>query len=127
MINLGLLMIRLVIGVSFMGHGLQKLFGWFKGYGPKETGARMESFGFKPGVMIAVLVGLAEFIGGLLFATGYLTKIATALIVITMLGAIKVHMPNGYWIDKGGFEYPFVLAVVTLAIAFIGPGAFSIG
>lgn len=128
MIHLGLLMIRLVIGISFMGHGAQKLFGWFGGYGPKGTGGWMESIGIKPGVMMAVFAGLAELIGGLLFAAGFLTPVAAALIVITMLGAIfKVHLANGYWVDKGGIEYPFVLAVVAIAIALIGPGAYAIG
>ncbi|MDF2959603.1 MAG: oxidoreductase [Paenibacillus sp.] len=128
MINIGLLIIRLVIGISFMGHGAQKLFGWFGGYGPKGTGGWMESIGIKPGVMMAVLVGLAELIGGLLFAAGVLTPVAAALIVVTMLGAIfKVHLANGYWVDKGGIEYPFVLAVLAIAIALIGPGAYVIG
>ncbi|MBP1157064.1 MULTISPECIES: DoxX family protein [unclassified Paenibacillus] len=128
MIDLGLLLIRLVIGISLMGHGAQKLFGWFGGYGPKGTGGWMESIGIKPGVMMAVLAGLAELVGGLLFTVGFLTPVAAALIVITMLGAIfKVHMANGYWVDKGGIEYPFVLAVVAIAIALIGPGAYAIG
>lgn len=128
MVNLGLLLIRLVIGISFMGHGAQKLFGWFGGYGPKGTGGWMESIGIKPGVTMAVLVGLAELVGGLLFAAGFLTPVAAALILITMLGAIfKVHLANGYWVDKGGIEYPFVIAVIAIAIALIGPGAYAIG
>jgi putative oxidoreductase len=128
MLHMGLLLIRLVIGISFMGHGAQKLFGWFGGYGPKGTGGWMESIGLKPGVLLAVLVGLAELAGGLLFAAGFLTPVAAALIVITMLGAIvKVHAANGYWVDKGGIEYPFVIAVVAIAIALTGPGAYAIG
>ncbi|WP_058302609.1 DoxX family protein [Gorillibacterium timonense] len=128
MMDLGLLLIRLVIGVSFIGHGTQKLFGWFGGYGPKGTGGWMESIGIKPGVLMAVLAGLAELAGGLLFAVGLLTPVAAALIVLTMLGAmVKVHLPNGYWVDKGGIEYPFVLVVVAIAIALIGPGAYAIG
>ncbi|WP_058302619.1 DoxX family protein [Gorillibacterium timonense] len=127
MMDLGLLLIRLVIGVSFMGHGAQKLFGWFGGYGPKGTGGWMESIGIKPGVLMAVLAGLAELAGGLLFAVGLLTPVAAALIVLTMLGAmVKVHLPNGYWVDKGGIEYPFVLVVVAIAVALIGPGAYAI-
>lgn len=125
--NLGLLLIRLVIGLSFAGHGSQKLFGWFGGYGPKGTGGWMESVGFKPGVLMAVLAGLAELIGGLLFAAGLWTPVAAVLIIATMLGAMKVHLANGYWADKGGFEYPFVLAVAALAVALIGPGAYTIG
>jgi putative oxidoreductase len=67
----------------------------------------MESIGLKPGLMMAVFAGLAELVGGFLFAAGFLTPVGAALIVITMLGAIfKVHIANGYWVDKGGIEYP---------------------
>ena len=68
MINIGLLIIRLVIGLLFVGHGAQKLFGWFGGYGLKGTGGWFESIGMKPGVTMALFAGLAELIGGLLFA-----------------------------------------------------------
>ena len=78
---LGLLIIRLVIGLSFAAHGSQKLFGWFGGYGPKGTGGFFESIGIKPGVLMAVLAGLAEIAGGLLFAAGLWTPLGAALIV----------------------------------------------
>lgn len=127
MMNLGLLLIRLVVGVSFMGHGAQKLFGWFGGYGPKGTGGWMESIGIKPGVMMAVLAGLSELLGGLLFVSGFLTPIGAALIVITMLMAIiKVHGPNGYWVTSNGYEYNLLLIVVAIGVALTGAGAYSI-
>lgn len=75
MMSIGLLIIRLVIGLSFVGHGAQKLFGWFGGYGIKGTGQWMESIGIKPGATMAFLAGLAEFAGGLLFALGLLTPL----------------------------------------------------
>ena len=91
-IALGLLIIRLVVGLSFVAHGAQKLFGWFGGYGPKGTGGWMESIGIKPGVAMAVMAGLMEFVGGALFAAGLGTVIASLLIVMTMVVAIvKVH------------------------------------
>ncbi|GIM48253.1 oxidoreductase [Collibacillus ludicampi] len=125
MMNLGLLMIRLVVGLSFMGHGAQKLFGWFGGYGPKGTGGWLESIGVKPGVPMAVLAGLSELVVGALFAAGVLTWIGAILIVLTMLVAIvKVHGQNGYWVDKGGFEYNLVLIAVALGVAMIGPGTY---
>jgi putative oxidoreductase len=126
MIDLGLLIIRLVIGITFIGHGAQKLFGWFGGYGPKGTGGWLESIGIKPGVLMAVLVGLFELVGGLLFASGVFLPVGAALIVVTMIGAIlKVHGSNGYWVDKGGIEYPFVLIAVVVGIALIGAGSYS--
>jgi putative oxidoreductase len=125
MVNLGLLIIRLVIGITFMGHGAQKLFGWFGGYGPKGTGGWLESIGIRPGVLMAVIAGLSELVGGLLFASGLFTPIGAALIALTMLVAIlKVHAQNGYWVDKGGVEYPLVLIAVVIGVALIGPGSY---
>ena len=80
MMSIGLLVIRLVIGLSFMAHGAQKLFGWFGGYGLKGTGGWMESLGLKPGVTMAFMAGLAELIGGLLFTLGLLTPLAGIMI-----------------------------------------------
>jgi putative oxidoreductase len=127
MLALGLLLIRLVVGILFIGHGAQKLFGWFGGYGPKGTGGWMESVGIKPGVAMAVLAGLMELLGGLLLAAGLFTPIAAVLITLTMLGAIiKVHGKNGIWVTANGYEYPLVLIAVAIGIALIGPGAYSL-
>lgn len=127
MINIGLLIIRLVIGVLFIGHGAQKLFGWFGGYGLKGTGGWFVSIGMKPGVTMALLAGLAEFIGGLLFALGLLTPLAGILIAGTMLMAIiKVHAPNGLWATANGYEYNLTLLAVAIGIALIGPGQYAL-
>jgi putative oxidoreductase len=125
MANVGLLLIRVVMGLTLAGHGTQKLFGWFGGHGVKGTGGWLESIGLKPGVALAIFAGLAELIGGLLFAIGLWLPVAAALVIIVMLGAIfSVHLKNGYWVDKGGIEYPFILLVLALALAFIGPGTY---
>ncbi|MED4206781.1 DoxX family protein [Neobacillus mesonae] len=127
MINLGLLIIRLVIGVLFIGHGAQKLFGWFGGYGLKGTGGWFESIGVKPGVTMALFAGLAEFIGGLMFALGLLTPLAGILIAGTMAMAIvKVHAPNGLWATSNGYEYNLTLLAVAIGIALIGPGQYAL-
>lgn len=127
MISIGLLMIRLVIGVSFMAHGAQKLFGWFGGYGLKGTGGWMESLGLKPGVIMALMAGLAELIGGLLFALGLLTPLAGIIIAATMVMAIvKVHAPNGYWATQNGYEYNLTLIAVVIGLALIGPGKYAL-
>jgi putative oxidoreductase len=125
MIDIGLLLIRLVVGLTFMGHGAQKLFGWFGGYGIKGTAGWMESIGMKPGVLMAIMAGAGELVGGALFAAGVLTPVGAALIVITMLAAIfTVHGKNGYWVTQNGFEYNLVLLVVAIGVALIGPGAY---
>ncbi|WP_413305485.1 DoxX family protein [Bacillus sp. 1P10SD] len=127
MINLGLLIIRLVVGVLFIGHGAQKLFGWFGGYGLKGTGGWFESIGMKPGVTMALFAGLAELIGGILFAVGFLTPLAALLIAGTMIMAIvKVHAPNGLWATSNGYEYNLTLLAVAIGVALIGPGKYAL-
>lgn len=124
---LGLLIIRLVIWLTMAAHGTQKLFGWFGGYGPKGTGGFFESIGIKPGVMMAVVAGLIELGGGLLFAAGLWTEVGAALIIITMIMAIiKVHGKNGYWVTSNGYEYNLALLVIALGVALIGAGDYSI-
>jgi putative oxidoreductase len=125
--SIGLLLIRLVVGLTFMGHGAQKLFGSFGGHGLKGTAGWLESIGVKPGVLMAFLAGAGELVGGALFAAGLLTSIGAALIVITMLVAIfTVHRKNGYWVTQNGFEYNLILIAVAIGVALIGPGAYAL-
>ncbi|QYR22606.1 DoxX family protein [Paenibacillus sp. sptzw28] len=126
-IALGLLIVRLVVGLAFMGHGAQKLFGWFGGYGLKGTGGWLDSIGVKPGVFMAFLIGLLEVAGGLLLVLGLWTPVAAALIVILMLGAIiTVHGKNGFWVTQNGIEYNVILIAVSVGLALIGPGAYAL-
>jgi putative oxidoreductase len=127
MMDIGLLIIRVVIGILFVGHGAQKLFGWFGGYGLQGTGGWFDSIGMKPGVTMALIAGLAELIGGILFALGLLTPVAGLLIAGTMAMAIlKVHGPNGLWSTSNGYEYNLTLLAVAIGIALIGPGHYSL-
>jgi putative oxidoreductase len=125
--DFGLLMLRLVIGLTLSAHGAQKLFGWFGGYGPDGTGQFLEKLGFHPGRRHAIEAGLAEFVGGLLLAFGLLTPLGAALIASVMLVAmITVHFRGGFFVSSGGYEYNLVLGAAALSVAFIGPGALSI-
>jgi putative oxidoreductase len=127
MMDIGLLIIRVVIGVLFVGHGAQKLFGWFGGYGLQGTGGWFDSIGMKPGVTMALIAGLAELTGGILFALGLLTPVAGLLIAGTMVMAIlKVHGQNGLWSTANGYEYNLTLLAVAIGIALIGPGHYSL-
>src|SRR3954447_11920282 len=127
MINLGLLIIRLVVGILFIGHGAQKLFGWFGGFGLKGTGGWFESIGMKPGITMALFAGLSELAGGILFSLGLLTPLAAILIAGTMVMAIiKVHGSNGLWATSNGYEYNLTLLAVTIGVALIGPGQYAI-
>jgi putative oxidoreductase len=123
----GLLILRVIVGLLFAGHAMQKLAGWFGGYGISGTGGYFESIGIKPGRLMASLAGLGELIGGLLFAVGLLTPLAAVLIAGTMLVAIvKVHGQNGLWVTQNGYEYNLVLMVIAIAVGLTGPGDFSL-
>ncbi|MCM3629235.1 DoxX family protein [Paenibacillus glycanilyticus] len=127
MLDTGLLIIRVIIGLLMIGHGTQKLFGWFGGYGLKGTGGWLESIGMKPGVLMAAVAGLLEVAGGLLFGAGLWVEVGAALLIITMIIAIaKVHGANGLWVTQNGYEYNLVLIAVFLGVAFTGAGDFSI-
>ncbi len=123
----GILMIRVIIGLLFIGHGAQKLFGWFGGYGLKGTGGWLESIGMKPGVAMALAAGLSEVVGGLMFALGLWMPVAALLIAATMLVAIaKVHGSNGLWVTQNGYEYNLVLIAIAVGGALIGAGDYSL-
>ena len=125
--SFGLLIIRVLLGLTFAAHGTQKLFGWFGGHGIEGTGGFFESIGIKPGKMMAVFAGAGELVGGLLFAIGFLTPLAAIIISLTMLVAIiKVHIKNGYWAGNNGYEYNALIIIAAAGVAFIGPGVFSI-
>ncbi|MFC7371704.1 DoxX family protein [Fictibacillus iocasae] len=127
MVSAGLLILRLVIGLSLAAHGAQKLFGWFGGYGLKGTGGWLESIGVKPGYSMALLAGLAEVSGGLLFASGLFLPVAAGLIAAVMLVAIwKVHFANGYWVTQNGYEYNVAILAVVAGVALIGAGDYTI-
>ncbi|MDS9996674.1 DoxX family protein [Bacillus atrophaeus] len=127
MLSVGLLIIRLIIGLLFVGHGAQKLFGWFGGHGLKGTGGWFESIGMKPGVTVALLAGLSELFGGIMFVLGLLTPLAGIIIAGTMVMAIvKVHGANGLWVTNNGYEYNLTLLAVTIGIALTGPGQYAV-
>ncbi|MDP9342696.1 MAG: DoxX family protein [Actinomycetota bacterium] len=125
--DIGLLILRVVVGALFVGHGTQKLFGWFGGYGVQGTGGWLHGMGFRPGQPMAVLVGVSEAGGGLLLMLGLLTPLGCAAIVGVMTTAIlAVHAEKGMWNTNGGMEFPLVMGIVAVAIAFAGPGAYSV-
>jgi putative oxidoreductase len=124
--DIALFLLRLTVGLYLAGHGAQKLFGWFKGHGLRGTGAWLESQGFHPGGFWAVLAGLSEFGGGLLFTLGFLSPLGSIGIGSAMLVAItKAHWPK-VWAADGGFEHPLINFVVALAVGLIGPGRYSL-
>ena len=125
--NLGLLVIRVVVGALLCGHGAQKLWGWFGGHGLNGTGAFFETLGLRPGGLHAALAGASELTGGALLALGLITPLAAALISAVMLTAIwTVHGPKGLWVTDGGFEYNLVILAAVFACTAVGAGAWSL-
>ena len=125
--DLGLLALRLALGLVFLGHGTQKAFGAFGGPGFAGATGFIGSLGFRPARFWAALAVGGELAAGLLYLLGLLTPLASLLVLGTMAVAIaKVHGPKGFFIQNGGFEYNLVLIIAALAVAALGPGAFSL-
>ncbi|HEV2451136.1 MAG TPA: DoxX family protein [Streptosporangiaceae bacterium] len=123
----GRLLLRLVIGGLFIGHGTQKLFGWFDGPGLAGTEGMMDKLGMHPPRQHARAAGITEAAGGALLAAGLATPLAAASLIGVMITAIrKVHASNGPWVSKGGYEYNLVLIAALLALADGGPGQLSL-
>jgi putative oxidoreductase len=125
---LGKLALRATLGSLFIGHGTQKLFGWFGGHGLEGTAGFFEGqLGLRPGKRHAAAAGLGEAAGGALLILGALTPVATALITGAMTTAIrKVHAQNGPWVTESGYEYNAVIIAAVAALADSGPGAPSV-
>jgi putative oxidoreductase len=120
----GLLLLRIVVGAAFFGHGTQKLFGWFGGYGPQGTGGFFSSQGYRAGVAMAVAAGMAETAGGTLLALGFATPLAGALLAAVMINAIaSVTFKRAFMF---GSELEIVYLTIALALSATGPGRFSI-
>jgi putative oxidoreductase len=119
----GIALLRAVVGALFMGHGLQKLAGWFGGHGLDATANAFEGIGLRPGKVHATAAGVAETAGGALLLTGAATPLAAGMLSGTMTVAVrKVHLANGVWVTNGGFEYNAVLLAALFAITAAGPG-----
>jgi putative oxidoreductase len=125
--KLGRLLLRATVGGFFIGHGTQKLFGWFGGEGPEGTGEMFESLGLKPGRAHATAAGVAETAGGTGVLLGFKTPFAASALIAVMLTAInRVHLKNGPWMHKGGYEYNAVLIASAVTLAELGPGKVSV-
>ena len=126
-IDLGLLILRVVVGLLFAGHGAQKLFGWFGGHGLDGTAGWLAALGLKPARVWAVMAGLGEFGGGLLLALGLLNPLGSLATIGVMAMAIGlVHWPKGLWVSNGGYEYPLVLLALSAVFGLLGPGRYSL-
>jgi putative oxidoreductase len=123
--DLGLLIARIVLGLLMAGHGAQKLFGWFGGYGLAGTSGFFENLGFKPGRLFATAASAGEVISGLLVALGLFGPIGPALMLSVMIvAAVSVHWHGVF--GSTGVEVPLLYATGALTFALTGPGRFSL-
>ena len=125
--NIARLVARTVIGGLFVGHGTQKLLGWFGGPGLEGTAGMMKSLEMNPPRRNAMAAGITETAGGALLVVGLATPLASAGLIGTMITAIrKVHWSSGPWVTSGGYEYNLVLIAGLLALAEEKPGDISL-
>ena len=131
--SIALLALRLVTGLLFMGHGLQKLVPakysppLLKATGPRPLAGFFEQLGLRPGLATVVLAGLGELGGGLLLASGLVTPLATLLLAAVMTTAIlSVHIRKGIWNTDGGIELPLTYLTIAFVVTAVGPGTLSI-
>ena len=121
----GLLLLRVVFGLTIAAHGAQKLFGWFGGGGLRGT-AGFFGRDFRSPLAMAFLAGVSEF-GGVALAAGFLTPLAAFGIVVAMTTAIRVvNGRKGFFNANGGFEFPLVLLTAAVGITMTGPGRLSL-
>ncbi len=125
-VDLGLLLIRLVVGLTFAAHGAQKAFGWWAGPGWDGWQNAIGRMGFRPAGLFAAISIAAELVGGLFLALGAFTPFAAAFLVAqSTVIIVKVHSPNGFWNKSSGIEFPLALGGAALALGLTGAGAVS--
>ncbi|KQY34578.1 DoxX family protein [Nocardia sp. Root136] len=126
--GIGLLVLRVGFGGLMAAYGTQKLFGWFNGKGWQSTVDDFTAMGYNPGEIFGTLAGLTELVGGLLLVFGLFTPLAAAIVLGTMINAINVLWSGGLFPEYPltGYTTPLLFALVAAALAFTGPGRFSL-
>lgn len=130
--SVGLLILRLALGIVFFAHGAQKVLGWWGGHGIEGFVGHVAQMGFP--AWMGYLAAYTEFLGGIAVVIGLLTRLASLGLVSTMAVAIwKVHGANGLFLNGmcepgrgNGFEYAMVLGAMALCLVFAGAGRISI-
>ena len=125
-VSIGLLLVRVVIGLIMAAHGASKLMGWFGGYGLRGTGEFFAQMGFRPGPAFAAAASISEIVSGLLVTFGFLGPVGPALMISVMIvAAVTVHWGQGLFAPKG-IELPLLYAAGAFALALTGFGQYSL-
>src|SRR5256885_6396563 len=126
-LDVGLLIVRLAVGLTFAAHGAQKVLGWWAGPGFAGWTGVMTRMGLRPAPLWAAISAGTELFGGLLLALGFLTPVAAALVAAqSVYIVVRAHLPKGFWNKNGGIEFPPQLLARALLIVASGPGAIAI-
>ncbi|WP_267640413.1 DoxX family protein [Haloarchaeobius amylolyticus] len=126
--DVSVLSLRVGVGLIMLVHGLGKL----TGAGPAGSGIdgfafALAGLGVPAPILTAWLVGFAETIGGLLVLVGLFSRVGAAAIAVVMTGAILlVHLPNGFVVSNGGYEFALLLLLVSVSLVFTDPGRYSV-
>lgn len=125
--DIGLLTVRATVGGLMMGHGAQKLFGWWGGYGLEGTSGWLESMGLRPGRPWAIAAGTSEFGGGVLTGLGLMHPLGPIAMMGSMAVAIrKAHWGKPIWVTAGGAELPLTNVAIGIALSLVDPGRLSL-
>jgi len=121
-VNIGLLILRVIVGIVFMAHGAQKIFVW----GIDGVTAGFAGMGVPAPAVVATLVAFGELLGGIALIAGVLTRLASLGLAIIMVGAVTLaHLPAGFFAPEG-YEFTLTLAAASLALMFAGAGQLSV-
>jgi putative oxidoreductase len=124
--DVGLLLLRVALGLMVFAHGTQKAFGWFQGPGLSVAAGLFEKWGFRPGRPLVLFSAACECVGGLLIILGLATPLAATVVLGILVVACSPAAANGIWATKGGFELPLMYSCIAAAVGFTGSGRFSL-
>ena len=119
-------LLRIVLGLILIPHGLQKLFGVFGGTGIARFAQIMDGAGYRPGIFWTFVIALTEALGGLLLVLGLFTRFAALAVVIFMINAVHFTSAKGFFWTAGGLEYSLLILFVALVLLIRGGGDYSL-
>jgi putative oxidoreductase len=125
-IDVGLLLLRLMVGPLLIGHGCQKAWGWFHGPGRAVATAMFNDWGFRPARVMVVIAATCEIAAGILVTTGLAVTFAAAIMIGTLAVACSATATHGLWAARGGVETGLLYGWIGVVLAFTGPGRYSI-
>ncbi|MGM0439698.1 MAG: DoxX family protein [Chlamydiota bacterium] len=119
--------LRIGLGIMFIAHGMQKVFGAFGGSGIGGFEVLLNDLGFTMPLFWAYFAAYTELLGGLCLLLGIFTRIAaSALFILIVVAGVTVHLNSGFFANNNGIEYPLVIASATLSLALLGSGRYAL-